>query len=329
MAICLVTGGAGFIGSHLVSALIRQGHTVRVLDNLSTGRQANLTGVRGHAEFIKGDVCDLEAVRRATRGAEIVFHQAAYTSIPGSMADPMAAHRICATGTMQVLTAALECNVRRVVYASSSECGDSDRPGRRETDTPAPQSPYSAAKLAGEHYCRMFLEAYGLETVSLRYFDVFGPRQEPGGPYGGVIPLFIESMLAGKRPVIFGDGSQARDFTYLEDAVRATLLAAAAPAAAGRVYNIASGQAIAFLDLVASINRILGTALEPQFTPARVFDVRRGPADVSRAKTELDFVPAVSFEDGLSRCVTDYQNRRAAIRSIPVPSRARAALVLS
>jgi UDP-glucose 4-epimerase len=329
MAICLVTGGAGFIGSHLVSALVRRGDTVRVFDNLSTGRQANLSGVRGQAEFIEGDICDLEAVRSATRGAEIVFHQAAYTSIPGSMADPIQAHRVCATGTMQVLTAALECNVRRVVYASSSACAESDRTARRDFDTPSPRSPYSAAKLAGEHYCRMFLEAYGLETVCLRYFHVYGPRQEPGGPYGGVIPLFIEAMLAGNAPVIFGDGSQARDFTYVDDAVHATLLAATAPTAAGRVFNIASGQSTTLLELVAHINRMLSAALTPQFAPARIFDVRHCQADISRAHAELGFLASSRLEDGLSRCLEDYRGRQAAARPAPAAARARRSLVLS
>src|SRR5215813_2822897 len=228
MTVCLVTGGAGFIGSHLVEALVRANHLVRVFDNFSTGDTTNLDGVRDRVEVLEGDLTDLESVRRATRGAELVFHQAALASVPRSIADPLATHAACATGTLHVLQAAREAGVRRVVYAASSSAyGSLAKLPKSEADPTLPLSPYATAKLAGEHYCAAFTQVYGLETVRLRYFNVFGPRQSPDSPYAAVIPRFLRFMLEGRSPPIHGDGLQSRDFTYVEDVVRANLLAAA------------------------------------------------------------------------------------------------------
>ena len=320
MATCLVTGGAGFIGSHLVEALVCEGHTVRVLDNLSTGTLANLAGVRGRIEFIDGDVCDPATIRSVMQGIDLVFHLAAATSISRSMADPLEFHRICATGTLQVLSAALECNVRRVVYsASSSVYGDSDPRAKRESDPLVPRTPYAAAKLAGEQYCQMFHETFGLETVCLRYFHVFGPRQSTGGPYAGVIPLFIDALLDGMPPLIYGNGAQSRDFTYVENVVRGTLLAAESPAAAGKVYNIACGRSVTLLDLVETLNNLLGLSIAPHFIPPRAANFRHSHADIALARSELGYDPFVEFEDGLRRCVEQYRAGRSVAAS-PVRS---------
>src|SRR5262245_23998694 len=227
MAVCLVTGGAGFIGSHLVDALAARGHRVRVLDNFSTGRRENLASAGGRVEVVEGDLTRPGDVRRASEGVELVFHQGALASVPRSVADPLATHEACATGTLHVLQAAREAGARRVVYAASSSAyGNSTAPSKHEDDATRPLSPYAVAKLAGEHYCAAFTEVYGLETVRLRYFNIFGPRQPPDSPYSAVIPHFIDAMLAGRSPVIYGDGRQARDFTYVDNAVRANLLAA-------------------------------------------------------------------------------------------------------
>ena len=313
MSTCLVTGGAGFIGAHLVEALVGEGHTVRVLDNLSTGYLANLAGVRERIEFTRGDVCDLEVVRRVSRGTELVFHLAAIPSILRSVADPLGTHHACATGTHHVLTAALESEVRRVIYAASSSAyGNSTRNANRETDPTAALSPYSVGKLAGEQSCKMFSEVYGLETVCLRFFHIFGPRQESGGPYAGVIPLFIETMLDGTSPVIYGDGSQTRDFTYVENAVRAAQLAATVSGAGGQVFNVACGRSVTLLDLVSQINELLDTQIEPEFAPVSVFDIGHSLANISRARTGLGYEPVVDFEAGLARCVEYHRNRRAA-----------------
>lgn len=329
MAKCLVTGGAGFIGSHVVDALVRDGHTVRILDNLSTGNLGNLSGLRGRVDFTEGDVCDLETVRRAMRGTDLVFHMAALTSVPQSVADPLETHRVCATGTLNVLTASQECEVRRFVYAAcSSAYGNSDQLSKRESDSPLPLSPYSAAKLAGEQYCRTFGETYGLETVCLRYFHVFGPRQEPGGPYAGVIPSFIDSLLDGDPPVIYGNGFQSRDFTYVENVVRGTVLAAEAPAAAGKVYNIACGQSVTLVELVAALNDIIGSNLAPEFILPRVVDVHHSQADISLARAELGFEPLVGFEEGLRRCVEQYRARRSATQRPARPAGANRILVV-
>jgi UDP-glucose 4-epimerase len=313
MVLCLVTGGAGFIGSHLVEALVTRGHTVRVLDNFSTGDRANLAGVCGRIEVIEADLIDLEAVHHAMRGVEWLFHQAALVSVPRSVADPLATHLTCANGTLHVLMAAREWGVHRVVYASSSSAyGNSDALPKREDMPSAPLSPYAVAKLAGEHYCAAFSQVYGLETVSLRYFNVFGPRQPPDSPYSAVIPLFVRAMLAGQPPYLHGDGLQSRDFTYVENVIEANLLAAVAPAASGKMYNVACGQRSTLLDLVAKINRLLGTDIKPVHGTPRRGDVRHSQADITRAATDLGYRPRVTLDEGLRRCIDSLRSTQVA-----------------
>ena len=300
MQTVLVTGGAGFIGSHLVEALVARGDRVRVLDNLFTGRTSNLAAVQNKIEFIRGDITDAPAVNAAVAGCQIVFHQAALASVPRSVDDPLTTHAVDATGTLLVLDAARRADVRRVVYAASSSAyGDRPSPRKAESDLPSPISPYAAAKLAGELYCSAFWHSYGLEAVALRYFNVFGPRQDPRGPYAAVIPLFIQSLLAGRRPTIFGDGRQTRDFTYVASVVQANLLAADTSEAAGCVFNVGSGQAVSLLDLVAALNRILGTNVEPEFQPARTGDVRDSLADITLARQTLGYQPRTDLDECL------------------------------
>jgi UDP-glucose 4-epimerase len=311
MAECLVTGGAGFIGSHLVEALVERGHAVRVLDNFSTGSAENLAGVRDRIELIEADLTDLDAVRAAARDVELVFHQGALASVPRSVADPLATHQACATGTLHVLMAAREAGVRRVVYAASSSAyGASERLPKSETDPTLPLSPYAVAKLAGEQYCAAFSTVYGLETVRLRYFNVYGPRQPPDSPYAAVIPLFLRAMLAGRSPVLHGDGLQSRDFTFVEDVIQANLLAAAAPKVSGNVYNIACGRRTSLLDLVARINGLLGTAIKPVHDAPRAGDVRHSQADIARARNDLGFAPRFDVDQGLRRCLAYYSAER-------------------
>jgi UDP-glucose 4-epimerase len=311
MTISLVTGGAGFIGSHLVEALVARGDEVRVLDNFCNGHRENLADVADRIELIQGDITDLETVQKATRGVEVVFHQAALVSVPRSVADPLATHHACATGTLHVLMAAREAGVRRVVYAASSSAyGNNPRLPKSESDPTAPLSPYAVAKLTGEQYCAAFHEVYRLETVRLRYFNVFGPRQRPGSPYSAVIPLFIEAMQAGRSPTIHGDGRQSRDFTYVDNVVQANLRAAEAPGVGGRVYNTACGQSASLLDLVAAINELLGTRIAPVHDAARVGDVRNSLADISRPRADLGYTPTVDWREGLKRCIEATGARR-------------------
>jgi UDP-glucose 4-epimerase len=310
MSTVLVTGGAGFIGSHLVEALLERRRTVRVLDNFSTGDPANLFAVRDRVEVIDGDVADPETVRQAVRGCEVVFHQAALASVPRSVANPLATHRACADGTLQVLLAARDARVRRVVYAASSSAyGGSKKLPKDEADLTVPLSPYAAAKLAGEHYCAAFSEVYGLETVRLRYFNVFGPRQTPDSPYAAVIPRFIQALTGGQSPVIHGDGRQSRDFTYVADVVQANLKSADAPAVTGNVYNIACGRRTSLLELLAHLNELLGTRIAPKHGPARAGDVRHSQADIERAKADLGYRPTTDIRDGLARTLGWWQRR--------------------
>ncbi len=310
MAICLVTGGAGFIGSHLAEALVARGHEVRVLDNLSTGSRTNLDPVADRIDFLHGDVTDLQQVRDAVRGVEVVYHQAALASVPRSVADPLATHRACVDGTLHVLLAARDAKVRRVVYAASSSAyGNSARLPKSEADPTAPLSPYAVAKLAGEQYCAAFSTVYGLETVRLRYFNVFGPRQTPDSPYAAVIPLFIQAMTSGRSPVLHGDGQQSRDFTFVEDVVQANLLAAEAPGVSGRVYNVACGRRTTLLELVAHLNELLGTCIAPTHTDPRAGDVRHSQADISRAVADLGYKPTTDVRRGLARCLEWWRQR--------------------
>jgi UDP-glucose 4-epimerase len=304
---CLVTGGCGFIGSHLVEALVARGDEVRILDDLSTGKESNLAAVRGRVELIRGSITDPATVHKAVRGREVVYHLAALPSVARSIEEPLASHEVCATGTLNVLDAARREKVRRVVYAASSSAyGDTPGMVRTEDDPIAPLSPYAAAKLAGEHYCRCFSTVYGLETVRLRFFNIFGPRQDPRSPYSGVIALFTAALAEGRTPRIDGDGLQSRDFTYVANAVQAVLKAATAPAASGRVYNVGIGANISVLDLVAELNRLLGTHIEPIHGPPRPGDVRHSQADISRARRDLGYEPAISFTEGLQRTLDAY-----------------------
>ncbi len=303
----LVTGGAGFIGSHLVHALLSAGESVRVLDDFSTGNRRNLAGMKGPLELLEGSVTRPQDVERAVQGCQTIYHLAALPSVTKSVEDPLLMHEICGTGTLNVLWAAKKLGVRRIVYAgSSSAYGDQPGAQRRETDALIPLSPYAAAKLAGEHYCSCFTEVYGLETVRLRFFNVFGPRQDPKNPYSGVIALFIAALCEGRTPTVFGDGLQSRDFVYVENVVHALRLAGTASAAVGKVYNVGMGSSITVLDLIAHLNDILNAKIEPTFAPPRSGDVRFSQADISKARADLGFSPDISFRDGLARTVEAY-----------------------
>lgn len=308
MRTCLVTGGAGFIGSHLAGALVDRGDKVRVLDNFSTGTRRNLEHLEGPCEVIAGDLLDRRLVADAMGGVDCVFHQAALASVPRSVARPWDTHRACASGTLTVLDEARKAGVRRVVYAASSSAyGNRTERCKREDDPPAPLSPYAAAKLAGEYYCQAYTATYGLETVSLRYFNVFGPRQDPNSEYSAVIPRFVSAMLDGRRPTVYGDGRQSRDFTYIDNVVQGNLMAADAPGVAGFMLNLACGQEICLLELIATINGVLGTDVQPEFADPRPGDVRSSRADITRAKQLLGYAPHVDFEEGLRRSIDYYR----------------------
>jgi UDP-N-acetylglucosamine/UDP-N-acetyl-alpha-D-glucosaminouronate 4-epimerase len=308
MGIYLVTGGAGFIGSHIATALVERGDRVRVLDNLSTGHSKNLAHLGDRVDFIAGDLVDRVVVEQALDGVEVVFHEAALASVPRSVVAPLDTNAACVTGTVNLLDAARLCGVRRVVYGgSSSAYGDQPTPAKHEGLLPCPVSPYAAAKLAGEFYCQAFTATYGLETVTIRYFNVFGPRQDPKSEYAAVIPKFIAEILAGRRPTIFGDGRQSRDFTYIDNIVHGNLLAADAPAAVGKTINVACGQQFNLLELLDGINKALGTKVEPIFEPPRAGDVRDSLADITLARKLLTYEPVVGFDEGLRRTIDYYR----------------------
>lgn len=301
----LVTGGAGFIGSHIVEALVKAGETVRVVDNFATGRPENIAPFRDQITFYEVDITDRAALDEPFEGVDYVLHQAAIPSVPRSVDDPIGTHDANVNGTLHVLDAARMAGVKRVVYAASSSAyGEIEGEYKNEEMTPGPLSPYAAAKLAGEHYCRAFHEVYGLETVALRYFNVFGPRQDPTSQYAAVIPLFITSMIDGRRPTIYGDGEQSRDFTFVQNVVHGNLLACKAPSpAAGKVINMACGDSISLLDLIADINQILGTNIQPVHAEPRPGDIKHSKADIQRARDLLAYEPQVSFLEGLQRTV--------------------------
>ncbi|MCR4407329.1 MAG: SDR family oxidoreductase [Anaerolineae bacterium] len=313
MAFYLVTGGAGFIGSHIVAELVHRGERVRVFDNFSTGKEENLRAVRQDIELINGDLRDLEAVRYAISGVDYVLHQGALPSVIRSVDDPLASDACNVVGTLNLLIAARDAGVRRVVYASSSSVyGDSPTLPKHEDMRPAPKSPYAVSKLAGEHYCQVFTEVYGLETVCLRYFNVFGPRQDPTSQYAAVIPLFITALLRGQSPTVYGDGRQSRDFTYVSNNVQANLLAATTPGVAGQVFNIACGKSYTLLELLDALKDILDMNVIPVHAPPRPGDVRHSLADISRAQQVLGYRVGVSFEEGLQRTVDWYREQMLA-----------------
>ncbi len=304
----LVTGGGGFIGSHLVEALLQAGRRVRVFDDFSTGLRTNLAHLDPAPEIVEGSLTDPAAVAQVVAGVRVVYHLGALASVARSVENPIATHAACATGTLNLLDAARKAGVRRVVYAASSSAygGASGEGGQTEDQPVAAKSPYAAAKLAGELYLQAFAHTYGLETVRLRFFNIFGPRQRSDSPYSGVIALFIASMSEGRIPTIHGDGSQSRDFTYVANAVQAMMKAAEAPDVSGNVYNVGTGRSITILQLVEALNRIFGSKLEPQFVPTRAGDVKYSLADITRTRSDLGYDPAVNFEDGLKRTVEWY-----------------------
>jgi nucleoside-diphosphate-sugar epimerase len=304
----LVTGGAGFIGSHLVDALIERGAKVRVLDNFSTGRRENLEHCMGRIDLVEGDVRDIDACRKACHGVELVFHEAALGSVPRSMKDPATTIAINVTGTANVFTAAKDAGARRIVYASSSSVyGDSEALPKREGQEGRPLSPYALSKVMDEQLATVFVSCYGLDIVGLRYFNVFGPRQDPSGPYAAVIPKWLTAVASDQAPVIFGDGEQSRDFTYVTDAVRANLLAAGAPAAvSGSVYNIAGGARTTLLRLAQLLGEVTGRTCTPVHQPLRKGDIPHSFADLTLASRQLEYVPRCSLANGLKECLSTY-----------------------
>jgi UDP-glucose 4-epimerase len=309
----LVTGGAGFIGSHLAERLLRDGHRVRVLDNFSTGKRENLAFATEDPglERVEGDITDLPATVRAAQGVEVIFHQAAMRSVPRSVDDPLGANANNVTGTLHVLMAAREAKVRRVVYASSSSIyGDRPELPKREDQSPTPISPYAVSKLAGEFYCAVWSRLYGVETVGLRYFNVFGPRQDPASQYAAVIPRFILWALRGEPLEIHGDGLQSRDFTYVDNVVEANLLAARAPGVAGEMFNVGCGSHVTLLEIIRLLEGILGRPLKRVHAPRRPGDVPHTQADIGKAKRFLGYAPLIEFEEGLRRTVEFFRGTR-------------------
>jgi len=296
----LVTGGAGFIGSHMVEELVRRGESVRVLDNLSTGHEENLSAVRDQIDFRRADIRDLESLRPHFSGVDYVIHLAALASVVRSMEDPVEATLVNLNGTLHVLLAARDAHVKRVVMAATAAAyGDDPRLPRVETQMPQPLSPYALTKLADEYYGQIFHRYFGLEVVSLRYFNIFGPRQDPQSPYSGVLSKFIVAYLRGTTPTIFGDGEQSRDFTYVANVVDATLRACQAPDAPGKVMNVGTGKSSTLNQTITLLNSLFGVDLKPQYAAPRVGDVRHSTADISLARNTLGYEPLVSFEDGL------------------------------
>jgi UDP-glucose 4-epimerase len=308
----LVTGGAGFIGSHLTRALVQSGATVSVLDDLSTGNAANLADVEDKITFMPGDVRNIDCDAAAMKDVEIVYHLAAMVSVPQSVLEPERCHSICASGTVKLLHAAAACGVKRVVYAASSSAyGDAGEGPISESAPLNPMSPYAAAKLAGELYCQAWSATTNLETVRLRFFNVFGPDQDPSSPYSGVISIFTKLALEGKQPTIYGDGKQTRDFVYVADVVRALMAAGESPSANGKVFNVGRGKAVTLLELVDLVAKAAGTTMTPQFADARTGDVKHSLADVSAAKAGLGFAAEVELLDGLKRCLAASEKSRA------------------
>jgi len=309
----LVTGGAGFIGSNTVDELVRRGHGVVVLDDLSSGKEDNLAEVRSKITFMKGSITDIEVVQKAMLQADYVIHLAARTSVPRSVKDPVDTNRINVDGTLNVLVAARDNKVKRVVFAASSSAyGDTPTLPKSEDMQPVPISPYGVSKYVGELYAQTFGRCYGLENVCLRYFNIFGPRQDPDSPYSGVLSRFSTAFLDSTPPVVFGDGEQTRDFTYVENAVQANILACEAPSASGRTFNVGTGQAVSLNQVLQMLQRIAGKQLETKYEPAREGDIRDSLADIRLAKEFLSYEPTVLFEEGLERTFTWYQAHHTA-----------------
>jgi nucleoside-diphosphate-sugar epimerase len=314
MANYLVTGAAGFIGSSLVRALLERGDEVRGIDNFATGRRENLADVLTRFDFQQVDILDLDALRKVCDGIDYVFHEAAIPSVPKSVMDPLGSNRANVDGTVNVLVAARDAGVKRVVYAASSSAyGDTPTLPKHEAMTPNPISPYAVAKLASEHYMISFFRCYGLETVCLRYFNIFGPRQDPSSPYSGVLAKFSLQMLRGEQPTVFGDGEQSRDFNFIDNAVSANLLACAAPAAecAGRVFNVATGKRATLNETFALLKPLTGFAGTLKYGPERGGDIKHSLADITLAQKHLGYKPLVTFEEGLRRTVEWYRSEKA------------------
>ena len=313
MATYLVTGGAGFIGSHLAEELVHRGERVRVVDNLSTGKRQNVAHLTS-VEFFEGELADLDVARRAVEGVDYVLHQAAIPSVPRSVEDPITSNRANIDATLNVLVAARDARVTRLVYAgSSSAYGDTPTLPKIETMATAPLSPYALQKLVGEEYCQMFTRLYGLETVTTRYFNVFGPRQDPSSPYSGVISLFISALCEERQPTIYGDGEHTRDFTYVANVVDGVLRACTAPRASGEVINVATGGRISLNTLFTTIRDLVAASVEPIYAPPRSGDVKDSQADISKARQVLGYEPSVSFEEGLARTVAWYRDSHVTV----------------
>ena len=305
----LVTGGAGFIGSNICRKLVSQGCFVRVIDNLITGKKENLTAVIDNIEFIEADMGDADIARNAMEGIDVVLHQGALASVPRSVDDPAATHRHCVDATFTLLLTARDAGIKRFVYAASSSAyGDSPTLPKVETMPDRPLSPYAVAKLVGEHYCSVFYKVFGLETISLRYFNVFGPQQDPTSQYAAAIPAFVTAILKDQPPTIYGDGEQSRDFTYIDNVVEANLLAAKAEKTTGQTVNIACGQAVTVNQIIGMINDIVGKSVKPNYTEPRAGDVKHSLADISLAEKSIGYQPTISFKDGLELAIDWYRD---------------------
>jgi UDP-glucose 4-epimerase len=306
----IVTGGAGFIGSHVAEVLVKKGHSVRIMDNFSTGKRDNIALFKDGIELIEADIRDFEACRKAVKGMDCVLHQAALTSVPLSIEDPLSTNEVNITGTLNLLLASREAKIKRFVFASSAAVyGDDPRLPKEESMEGVPLSPYAASKQVGETYCQVFCKLYNLPTVRLRYFNIFGPRQDPSSQYASVIPNFIEKMIKGKNPVIFGDGEQSRDFLYVSNVAEANILASKTGEASGEVFNIAAGEKITIHSLVHCINEVLDKEIKPSYSEPRSGDIKLSFADISRARKMLKYEPSVSFKEGLRKTVSWYKER--------------------
>ena len=304
----LVTGGAGFIGSHLATSLVEQGAGVRVLDNFSTGKRENLAPILGKIDLVEGDITDPRICAHACAGVRFVLHQAALPSVPKSIADPVSSHRTNVDGTFNMLVAARDAGVRRFVFAASSSAyGESPTLPKTESMPTQPLSPYAVQKLAGENYCRVFAEVYGLETLSMRYFNVFGPRQDPASQYAAAIPAFVTAIIADRPPTVYGDGEQTRDFTYIENVIKANLAAARATKTHGEVLNIACGEPVTVNAIIREINTILGKDVRPEYVAQRPGDIKHSWADISLAAEKIGFAPAIPLAEGLRRTIVWYR----------------------